>query len=359
MAHPFLKNIERRGKKLVEWGARLFARKASPDFPAVTDLNKILLLRLDEKIGNSLMMWPLVCAIRKNRPRAEIHLWACSPVTHLFQAVFEDNRIVYHHYDQDYFWRHPQQFFARLKYLRQQKIDLAISCHNPDNFSLSQALLARWIRPGCLLGFRWKDSAAFYDVAVPSGTDRHYVESLLDLWRYFVPEAKFDMECNPGMVRLPPADGKEELDSETGRIIFWIGATPGKELNSRLIAFIYEQLVENLPFAVELAAGPADRALVERYPQWIRQQVSFQRGSLSDTARYFASGALFVSGDTGPMHLAALLNIPTLTIFTRTNARQYGYQDGARHFALQWKDTAENRMELNKIILKLKALYHG
>ncbi len=157
---------------------------------------------------------------------------------------------------------------------------------------------------------------------------------------------------------MPPIKGGEKPDSGA-KIIFWVGATPGKELESSLIAFIYEQLIENLPYAVELAAGPADRALVERYPQWIRQQLSFQRGSLSDTARYFASGSLFVSGDTGPMHLAALLNMPTLTIFTRTNARQYGYNDGVRHFALQWKGTAENRIELNQIIGKLKELFHA
>ena len=40
----------------------------------------------------------------------------------------------------------------------------------------------------------------------------------------------------------------------------------------------------------------------------------------------FADCALFITGDSGPMHIAALSNIPMITIWGPTSAQIFGYE---------------------------------
>lgn len=56
-------------------------------------------------------------------------------------------------------------------------------------------------------------------------------------------------------------------------------------------------------------------------------------GNLSELARFASGLALFVSCDTGPLHLAAASGVPCLGLFTQTDPARYGCL-GAQHLNL-------------------------
>jgi ADP-heptose:LPS heptosyltransferase len=90
--------------------------------------------------------------------------------------------------------------------------------------------------------------------------------------------------------------------------------------------------------------------LLQQYPDWIREKTTIWEAPLPESAAFFSLFSLFVSGDTGPMHLAMALNCPTLTIFVGSNIQQYGYHDGKRHFSLFWQGIPDDRRRVNQYI---------
>ena len=323
--------------------------------PKPAAIRKVLVFRLDQRIGNGILLLPLLRAIRTSLPGAEIHLLIHHPVAGLFResaARWVDRIWPYH---QSYLMRWPLRYLRLFRRLRRERFDLVITSHNPDNFSLSQALAGRLMKPGWLVGFDAKDSARFYDVAVASGTEKHYADVMIDLLRIVAPQAV----CEIGGLEISPeakkALGERFPEFAEGGILVWLGATGKKVLPAGVFAFLYEQLREHSDLPVHFAAGTADAGLLHAYPDWIRERTVIWQESLPETAAFFAHFALFVSGDTGPMHLAAALGLPTLTIFIDSNLAQYGYHDEKKHFALQWQDTPECRQGINRAIARLLA----
>lgn len=348
-----LKNIELSFKKILKATLLIILPAKNSDLPPLNALKKVLVFRLDQRIGNGLLLLPLLRAIKKSRPDIQVDLLIHHPVAELFQAT-AGNLV-------DRIWSYNQSklivlpwrmaiFFGRL---RRQKYDLIITSHNPDNFSLSQALAGRWMKPACLVGFKWKDSDKFYDIAVTSTTKKHYSDAMIDLWRAFDPQANFQS----GGLKIPDelmiAMKRKFPQYANGGILIWLGATGKKVLSVEIV----EQLVTITASAgdapILYAAGPADTGHVAGYPKEISENTLIWKTPLLETAAFFSLFKLFISPDTGPMHLAAALGIPTVTIFVESNITQYGYNDGEKHFALQWQEDDAGRQVVEKALGKI------
>lgn len=318
--------------------------------PSPAEVRKVLVFRLDQRIGNGILLLPLLRAIRASRPGIELHYLIHHPVAELMAMAAPpgllDKIWPYH---QRRMLQGPWQYISLLRDLKNERFDLVITSHNPDNFSLSQAIFGRWIRPRWLVGFDARDSRAFYDVAVKSTPEKHYADAMIDLWRIVDPAAT----CEIGGLQIPAGQREPVRQREgAGGVLIWLGATGKKVLPAAVVTFLYEQSVAS-GCPVQLAAGPADAAYLQTLPAEIRDRTRLWRAPLTETAAFFAGFDAFLSGDTGPMHLAAALGIPTLTVFVNSNIRQYGYHDGQRHFSLLWQDTPEDREKLRAYLQQL------
>ncbi len=358
MKIPVLKTLERGGKRVLT--ALLASVLPGDGQPPADDFSprRVLIFRLDKRIGNGLLLLPLIRSIRETSPECTVDVLINLPVASLlnrFAPGLLKQAIVY---DQDYLFRNPLRWVRLIRQLRRNKYDVVISSSNPDAFSLSQALFARLVSQGYTVGFRWKDSPRFYHVTVASSREKHYADAQVDLWRWRAPHAPFLL----GGLTLPPDEIRhlyhQLTDDLKGEVLFWLGATGDKVLPESAVTFIYETLLKAGYERIVLMAGPADRERMTRYSPKIQEKIHFWERPLTDTALYFAGFRLFVSGDTGPMHLAVAVGMPTVTIFTTTNLQQYGYQDGEKHFSLYWRNTPEVRTQLETIISKLHQ-YHG
>lgn len=353
MSTPFLKSLERRFKRLLKQVLLRILPPSRREQPRLSEIRKILIFRLDQRIGNGILLLPLLRAIRSSLPESEIHFLIHYPIAELYRETSTGLIDKIWPYNQPALMKHPWRYLTLLRKLRREKFDLIITSHNPDNFSLSQAIFGRLFKPRWLVGFNWQDNARFYDIAVTSHTDKHYSEAMVDLWRAFDPAA----ECRYGGLQVPQ-EVREKVIKEfpqfaEGGVLIWLGATGNKILPGEVFAFLYEQLRKESGQAVHFAAGPADEPHLRSYPQWIQEQTTIWKAPLLESAAFFSLFNLFASGDTGPMHLAVALNRPTLTIFIDSNMKQYGYNDGGQHFSLFWQDTTEGRQKINQVLKQL------
>ena len=57
-------------------------------------------------------------------------------------------------------------------------------------------------------------------------------------------------------------------------------------------------------------------------------------GPIQELWSFLNRCSVVISGDTGPLHLAAALGVPTLALFRVDNIWEYGHDDGKFHRAL-------------------------
>lgn len=377
-----LKRLEKGLKQLLRRLLLWFLPAPAPIPPKHKLPGKVLVFRLDQRVGNGVMLLPLLKAIRRSLPEGEIHLLIHHPVAELYRATTTGLVDRLWPYDQPRLLKRPWQFWGLLRSLKREHFDVVITAHNPDNFSLSQALLGRWIRPRCLVGFRWGENHRFYDLAVPSSPEKHYTDAMVDLWRPFDPPAKTELgglhisaplrrqalghfrEQIAGKTPLLPPEAlagvqkgenfPEETEGGLG-ILVWIGATGNKILPAEVWECLRDDLARQSDVPVFFAAGPQDGALLPQYPSWLQECTILWKEPLVLTAALFSAFDLFISGDTGPMHLAVAVGCPTLSIFVGSRIQQYGYHDGKRHLALWWDGSAEARKNVQKALKRLLA----
>lgn len=354
MAGYIFKKMEITGKKILEKILRLLIRKGNSPELSPARVRKILVFRLDQRIGNGILLLPLLNAIRASRPDVQLHLLIHHPVAELFRRYAETRVDRYWPYHQRALFRRPGRFLRLLSSLRAERYDVIISSHNPDNFSLSQGLLGRWCRPRLLVGFDWKNSRNFYDIAVPSTADKHYGDAQVDLWRVFYPDAV----TRWGGLTVPMEERRRYRENQTipvpeNAALLWLGATGDKVLPAELLGFLYEQIAKQTNLIALPALGPADKALLNGLPAWIRERAIIWEKPLSETAVFFSLFRLFISGDTGPMHLAAALGLPTVTLFLRSNPQQYGYRTPRRHFSIRYDDPQKSKEEIIRALQKI------
>jgi ADP-heptose:LPS heptosyltransferase len=116
----------------------------------------------------------------------------------------------------------------------------------------------------------------------------------------------------------------------------WCGIHPSagravKQWETAKFAALADKLVESTSGAVLLTGGPSesDRELVEEVAS--RARVSHFRLVSGAGVRTFAASLeqldLFITGDTGPMHIAHAAGVPNVAIFGPSDPIRYGPEE--------------------------------
>jgi ADP-heptose:LPS heptosyltransferase len=247
-------------------------------------------------------------------PQADIHVLATEKFCEVYNNHTSICKLI--QYNQQELLRNPFRMIRLIRDLRRWSYDAVFSSSNPNTLSLSQALLARIITSGRSVGFKWDASEQLYTDAVEGRTTVFYADAQVDLWRHFDKSAVYTPPALYFLARAQPR--------KRSGILIWIGATGGKILPPKLILDM-RNLLEEISVNITLAAGPADKLLTDDYPHDLSRRVKILKGSLKETAQYFRKFKVLIMPDTGPMHLAAALNIPLVQIFINSNDIWYGY----------------------------------
>lgn len=180
------------------------------------------------------------------------------------------------------------------------------------------------------VGFREarEGSTIFYTHCVEGGTDIHAVDRYLKI--------SAALGCTPGTVRFPLPLVKEssfvsEIKARAGTYaVIAAGARwRTKKWHPERFAFVARELPVNsiliggkadIPDAETIASGSGGKALSAAGQTVVRDLIPLLR-----------SARVLITNDSGPMHIAAALGIPIVSVFGPTNPVRtgpYGYSEG-------------------------------
>lgn len=291
-----------------------------------TEPQRILIIRID-RIGDLFTTTPAIKALRLRYPDARIDMVA-SDGNHI---VVRDNP----HLDNVYVfhpnkpWRWP---LSMLK-LRANRYDWVIAFNRR---SKTTAVLARATGAPMRAAFHADKTAGKYTHTFPDTGNIHMVDNQLQLAAELgAPSADTSLVFP---VRKHAAEQAQmEFPRKQGlkRIGVFIGNA--KKQQTRWPADRFQELVQRLlkerEVEIYIIGGPGDEPLFEGF-EWNERCLRYPGGSLESLGAFMQTCDLMVTSSTGPMHLAAAVGAPMVSIL-------------AEHTYHCWRPLGEQHTNLN------------
>jgi len=294
-----------------------------PTVPAINaqaeDFKRILVVRTD-RLGDVLLSTPVIKALRDNYPHAYIAMMVsphCKDVVEGNPCL--DEVIIYDKDGKHSSWRRSFKFARNLK---KRMFELALILHPTNRVHLVTFIAAIPRRVGYdhKLGFLLTDKVKH----LKQLGQKHELEYNLDLLRYLGIEPQ---DKNPFMpIRADSERWAGEILEQEGlcKNDKLLALHPGASCPSKIwpyqrFAEAADRLVKNYGFKVVILAGPKDVALAEGLLREIKSEAINLAGktSVSQLASVLKRCRLFISNDSGPVHLASAVGTPVISIFGR------------------------------------------
>jgi len=312
--------------------------------------NKILIVRTD-RLGDVILSTPVIKNLRLFFPKSHI-AFICRPYTRdaLEGNPDLDEVIIYDKYGKQ------KSLWASIKFaffLRKKKFDLAIILHPTNRVHLITFLAGipervGWDKKlGKLLTQRIKHTK--------QEGKKHELEYTLDLLRSLGIAIKHTDTYFPILSKAKTKIEqllKNEGIAEGGKfiVIHPSASCPSKRWPQENFGKVIKLLKEKLSFKIIIITSQSEREFGEKLVG--DSGVIDLRGSLSisELGALLEQTALFISNDSGPVHIAASFNTPVISIFGRTDS---GLSP------LRWGPRGRKSFYLHKDVGCTKCLAHG
>ncbi|MEL6547431.1 MAG: glycosyltransferase family 9 protein [Myxococcota bacterium] len=306
-------------KRFELWGRRILMRVLGAllgrrrEAIAALDAPKVLVIRLDERVGNVVMLTPVLRTLRARFPDGHIHVLGNVRGEALLGGHPDVDRFIGFRKRAIFAADGPLRIISRL---RREKYSVAIDASNPTDPSLTQAILASLSGARFTVGSDARGFGHFFSQSV-AVSPAHEIDLRLQL-----------LDALPGdtKIRAPflPALPEPKERPADDYLVLNLGARLPEK---RLSADEYAQLADGLlPYgALLLTWGPAERSLSHEVALLVPSAKLAPPTNLRELAAIMAHARAVVTCDTGPMHLSVALGTPTLSIFLTTDPERFGY----------------------------------
>jgi heptosyltransferase-2 len=282
-------------------------------------LEKIL-IRGPNWVGDAVLAVPAMKAVRAHFPQAEITLLVRPWVSGLFtSAPFVDK-----------VWSEPAPSsltdWRRItRYIRNRRFDLALLLPN----SFESALMMFLARVPHRVGYATDGRAWLLTNAIaPARETRHQVHYYLDLVKTLqaaeLPSIQIEAtrdERENGR-RLLNAGG---IPNSAPFLVLNPGAAYGsaKRWHEDRFAVAADTLAREMGLHVAIIGSESERLIAEQIRDLMNSPTAVLSGktSLETLIGVLAEASLVITNDSGPMHMAAALGIPTVAVFGSTDER--------------------------------------
>jgi heptosyltransferase III len=331
------KRLERRFKyrlfSLLTAGAT--AESTDPSAIDLSSCRRVLVVRVNVRMGNLLLVTPALAALRNALPDARLDVLCYETYAPLLAHDPDIDRMLGFHRRM---LCNPRALARLIRTLRRERYDLVVE--GARGASLFGALLT------AVSGGRYRVAAAesryqvCFNVHVPR---RANVEHKVDLLLAFL--SGLGVPPVTRSLRVVLTDGERALAMERWRTLgveigrptvgIVLGARGRKQWPHAQLLALIEDIQHRPGVGVVLFPGPGQRREATRLSRNLHHPIVVAPPvGVRDFAALLSCCSLVVTGDTGPMHLAAAIDVPTVAVFHATQARSYAPR-GPLHRAVQ------------------------
>lgn len=285
-------------------------------------MKRILISRTD-RIGDVLLSTPVFKALRKKFPQSYIAVMVRPYARDIVLGNPYLNEVII--YDKYGAQRH---LWSSIKFawgLRRKRFDLALMLHPTNRVHLLAFLAGIKKR----VGFNRKLSFLLTDKVEHKKQEgkKQELEYTLDIIRFLgiEPEDKdlFMPIRKDSEMYIEDFLSKETLEGDDRLVALHPGAScPSKIWPTERFAQVADKLADEFKLKVVVVAGPDDLDIGRNLLSLLHCPYidATAKTTVSQLASLLRRCSLFISNDSGPVHIAAALGIPQVTIFGRAQA---------------------------------------
>ncbi len=304
MGREPVKKIERAGRRGLSGLLRGICTGRSAPLPL--EPRSILVVRTDNRLGNLVLMEPLLRSLRKRFPDAELVLL----LSHIFCELLESQGYRTITVDKKRQIGRPWEFWRLVRHLRKRSFEVAIDASHPFSFSLSGAVSTAMCGAPSRIGTPSGDWEGWYtDVSDPPDRKCHESRALHGLggvWQDWPEWTAPRLEVT----------GAEKRDA----VGLHVGGKSGKAYPREKLLRIARGI--SACSDLELYWGNDAELRIAEEIAGDRMRV-MQNLGIKEFLKAAAGLRAFVSPDTGPMHVASALGIPVIALFRTDNAERF------------------------------------
>lgn len=335
-----MKRIELLGKKLLRGALRgvIPNKQRNPNELNPADIKKILVVRQDNRIGNLVLQIPLIKALKDTFSKAEITVLMGKTFSELYVDIPEvQNRIIFPHRE---LARHPWRWLSLVRDVGRGGWDLALECGHPHVVSLNNASLTYMSKAPFRAGFRRGDSDIFLNVQCEPPERMHYAKTL----KAMISPWNSNQAAHPLSLPVPDIHKdawkrlweRAELEGNAKVVLIWSGGRYGKRWQVDVFGAIASSILNAFDslYTPVIGLGPGERELESAFSNLPNIKTIRFDGPVEELWAFMDRCWAVISGDTGPMHLATALGVPTFALFRVNNVWEYGHDDDEYHRAI-------------------------
>ncbi|HVH08077.1 MAG TPA: glycosyltransferase family 9 protein [Myxococcota bacterium] len=319
-----IRRVRRTVRRFVLGALAPFASDGSAPLPDLRACRRILLVSVNERLGNSILPTAPVAALRAALPEARLDFVGGPLAPAILRGLGVATVRTLKRSDA---WR-PWRLLALVRALRAERYDAAI--HLAGSTGSLGALLVGASGATHRIGVRRADGNVFFTSALEPPDDVHKVDEL----RALVRQLGVDAPAGRCLALAPEerAAAAERLARELGPdgaapVAIFVGgrARKGKAWPLEAFAKVAEGLrAQHLPILVFL--GPEELAREGEIRAALGPAHYVAEPDLRRVAALVAACRAVLAPDSGPMHLAIAAGTPTVAIFMRENFDRWGPQ---------------------------------
>jgi len=282
-----------------------------------TEINSILVIR-PGGIGDAVLLLPMLHELALLQPDAKIDVLAESRNSEVFSWSPHVSAT----------WRYD--YPLNLLKLFRRHYDLII---DTEQYYRLSAVVARLMNAPRSIGFATNTRSRLFTDSRPYHQERFEAEMFLELLEPLRTGAFESTGPQNEVLVLPQA----EFEFRTPYVVLFPGASVStKQWPIERYAEV-ARYCEESGFEVVVVGGKADIQMGEIISHALKRCRNLVgKTNLSESASIVAGAALMISGDSGLLHVAQLLNIPTVALFGPSNPNKWS-KTGAKHIVVSAK----------------------
>ena len=317
-------------KKLIKLYNKIFINSRSKK--KAIPLKKVLIVS-NTALGDTILSTPAIKTLRKSFPNIYIELLVNRPVYNLFNQYEYVNKV-------SIFDKSLKGLINYSNYLKKEKFDTIFFLHSNGPLDLFLALYSKV--PNILKAINYPSKVSYefskFIVNTPDYKNKkHIIEHRLDLINFFEPEI-IDKKMNiPSRFTLiKPNNQKIEIAIQLAAADIY-KIWPVSKF-AELVKKIDKELTNNVQFTfygIE-KENYLSQKLIDSLSSHINCINLCGKTTIEELPNRLSQSDLLITNDTGTLHLAVALKIPTVSLFSPTDSEIFGpYQDFDIHEVVQ------------------------